>query len=260
MHTRLQRVLRQHALASAAWGVESLPIRPRPAQLPAVEPPVPTPTPARQPRPKRAGAPQSLLDAIRDRYERDAPHAHFPTDHTTIVFGEGAPDARLMFIGEAPGADEDRLGRPFVGRAGQLLDKMITAMGLKREEVYIANVLKTRPPNNDTPTPEQARRCAPYLFAQIAAVQPEAIVTLGLPATRLLLETDAAMARLRGTWASFTIPEPDPLDLLPPDLLGQTFAVMPTYHPAYLLRSYTQENRQKVWSDLRLVMDRLGIA
>ena len=126
--------------------------------------------------------------------------------------------------------------------------------------MYIANVLKTRPPNNDTPTPEQARLCAPYLFAQIAIVRPEAIVTLGLPSTRLLLGTDAAMGRLRGAWAEFMVPQRDPLGVVPRESLGARFAVMPTYHPAYLLRSYTPDNRQKVWSDLKMVMERLGLA
>lgn len=192
---------------------------------------------------------QRRLDELRERYEREAPHKHFVTAHTKIVFGEGDPRARLMFIGEAPGADEDRTGRPFVGRAGQLLDKMIHAMGLKREEVYIANVLKTRPPNNATPTKEEAALCAPYLFEQIAIVRPEVIVTLGLPASRTLLDSDETMTRLRGKWAQFNL-GPMGQDPIP---------VMPTYHPAFLLRSYTPENRAKVWSDLQKVMERLGL-
>jgi DNA polymerase len=187
---------------------------------------------------------------LRERYERDAPHRHFHTDHTRIVFGEGDPCARIMFVGEAPGAEEDRTGRPFVGRAGQLLDKMIAAMGLKREEVYIANVLKTRPPNNATPTFEEARLCAPYLFEQIGIVAPEALVSLGLPATRTLLETNDSMTRLRGRWAVF----------VPPPPYQRQIPVMPTFHPAFLLRSYTEENRARVWSDLRQVMERLGLA
>jgi len=120
-----------------------------------------------------------------------------------------------MFIGEAPGAEEDKAGIPFVGRAGQLLNKMITAMGLKREEVYIANVLKTRPPNNATPTIEEARLCAPYLYEQIAAVQPQAIVTLGLPATRLILDSSDSMGRLRGRWGQFVDPDGRAVPVLP---------------------------------------------
>ena len=193
---------------------------------------------------------QEALDALRERYEADAPHQHFVTAHTHIVFGEGDPCARLMFVGEAPGAEEDRTGRPFVGRAGQLLNKMIAAMGLERERVYIGNVLKTRPPDNATPTSEEIRICAPYLFQQIAIIQPEVIVCLGLPATRALLDTMDSMSRLRGRWASFHAPPP----------ADRAIPVMPTYHPAFLLRSYTEENRAKVWSDLRMVMDRLGLA
>jgi len=198
---------------------------------------------------------QAALDEVRARYERDAPHQHFPTDHTKIVFGEGDPCARLMFIGEAPGADEDRTGRPFVGRAGQLLDKMIAAMGLAREEVYICNVLKVRPPNNATPTPEQAALCASYLYDQIRIVSPEAIVTLGRPATQLLLNTQQVMRDLRGRWAWF----PPEDGLADGEGFEDPIPVMPTYHPAFLLRNGTVENRRKVWSDLQLVMARLGL-
>ncbi len=190
---------------------------------------------------------QALLDEVRARYERDAPHRRFITAHTRIVFGEGDPCARVMFVGEAPGEEEDRTGRPFVGRAGQLLNKMIAAMGLRREDVYIANVLKTRPPDNATPTPEEAALCAPYLFDQIRIVAPDALVTLGLPATRLILGTDQPMSRLRGRWGSFTTSD------------GRIVPVMPTYHPAYVLRNYTQDVRAKVWSDLKMVMDRLAL-
>jgi DNA polymerase len=191
---------------------------------------------------------QAALDELRARYEREAPHKRFVTAHTTIVFGEGDPCARLMFIGEAPGAEEDKTGRPFVGRAGKLLDDMIVAMGLQRADVYIGNVLKTRPPNNATPTMEEARLCAPYLFEQIRIIAPEVIVTLGLPATRVILDSTETMGRLRGHWGAFR------------GLAGVEVAVMPTYHPAFLLRSYTPENRRKVWSDLQQVMARLELA
>lgn len=194
------------------------------------------------------------LNDIRARYERDAPHKHFVTDHHSIVFGEGDPRAKLMFVGEAPGADEDACGRPFVGRSGQLLNKMIEALGLKREHVYIANVLKTRPPNNATPTLEECARCAPYLFEQIGAVQPEVIVTLGLPATRVVLNSTDSMGNLRGKWSSF----PPPGILAP--AVARPVPVMPTYHPAFLLRAYTKENRAKVWSDLQQAAKRIGLA
>ena len=144
---------------------------------------------------------------LRARYEREAPHASFKDSVTNIVWGDGPGEADLMFIGEAPGRDEDLSGVPFVGRAGQLLDKMIIAMGFCRGDqpggVYIANVLKTRPPNNATPTTAEAQACAPYLYEQIAIVQPRVIVTLGLPATHLILNTTAALGQLRGHWAAF---------------------------------------------------------
>lgn len=197
------------------------------------------------------------LAALRERYEHDAPHDRFVTDHTSIVFGEGDPDADLMFVGEAPGQEEDKSGRPFVGRAGQLLEKMIVAMGYSRGSVYICNVLKTRPPNNATPTHDEAQASAPYLLEQIRIVDPKVIVTLGRPASCLLLGTDEPMRALRGRFHDF----PGAGDAVSPSLLsGAGLAprvVMPTYHPAFLLRSYTEENRRKVWSDLQQVVARL---
>lgn len=182
------------------------------------------------------------LEALRAEHERECPEKAFIESFTNIVFGEGDPDARLMFIGEAPGADEDRTGRPFVGRAGQLLEGMIKAMGLSRESVYIANVLKVRPPGNATPTPAEIDACGPYLLRQIEIIEPEAIVTLGKPAAGFLLGDNDALGRLRGRWHE-----------------AHGVPVMPTYHPAYLLRSYTPENRAKVWNDLQMVMERLGL-
>ncbi len=194
---------------------------------------------------------QARLDALRAKYELDAPHAHFNTPHNNIVFGEGDPQAQLMFIGEAPGEDEDRTGRPFVGRAGQLLENMIKAMGVTREQVYITNVLKTRPPNNATPTKEQARLCEPYLVEQVRIIEPKAIVTLGLSASQLILKSQSPMRTLRGHWHPWpTSPESEGLGEI---------EIMPTYHPAYLLRSYTEDNRRKVWSDLTQVIDKLGL-
>lgn len=187
-----------------------------------------------------------LLADLRARYEKDAPHKQFVTAHTNIVFGDGDPASRLVFVGEAPGAEEDKQGVPFVGRSGELLNKMITAMGLSRQTVYICNVLKTRPPDNATPTAREAALCEPYLQEQLSIISPDVIVTLGLPAVRTLLKTDDTMTRLRGRWAGLTL------------IGGKAVQVMPTYHPAYLLRAYTPENRQKVWSDLQMVMQKLG--
>lgn len=194
---------------------------------------------------------QAELDAILARYIKDEPHKGFNTHFTNIVFGEGNPNADLMFVGEAPGADEDEQGRPFVGRSGQLLDKMIVAMGLTREDVYIANVLKTRPIENATPTLEQAEKCSPYLFDQIRVIDPVAIVTLGLPAARLLLRIDQSMGQLRGKWWTFRDDRSG--------LESAEYQVMPTYHPAFLLRNHTPETRGKVWSDLQQVMKRLRL-
>lgn len=261
----IERLVRQHAQTSRLLGVDFVPAYRRGVEIdsperptasgvhaasapPVAIPPVAVPrgAPAHQKGLDRPAA-QRALDALRDRYERDAPHEAFVTAHTNIVFGEGDPRARLMFVGEAPGEEEDKTGRPFVGRAGQLLNKMIEAIGLAREDVYICNVLKTRPPNNATPTPTEAALCEPYLLEQIGIVAPEVIVTLGLPATRTLLKSDESMARLRGRWGSLALPD------------GRAIPVMPTYHPAYLLRNYTPEARGKVWADLCLAMERLGL-
>jgi len=167
---------------------------------------------------------------------------------TNAVPGEGNPVARLVFVGEGPGADEDAQGRPFVGRAGQLLDKMIIAMGLKRGDVFICNIIKCRPPENRDPKPDEVFNCFPYLKEQLALIQPEIIVALGKPAANTLLENDTAIGKLRGIFHEYHY-SPD----CPPAKL------MPTYHPAYLLRSYSPENRQRVWDDLQKVMKELGM-
>jgi DNA polymerase len=162
---------------------------------------------------------------------------------TNTVFGEGDPGARLMFIGEGPGENEDLQGRPFVGKAGDLLEKQITAMGLTRAQVFIANVVKCRPPGNRTPLPDEVATCTPYLVRQIEIIRPEVIVTLGLPATRYMLgDEKIAMGKARMGWHSW-----------------RGVPVRPTYHPAYLLRNYTAETRKLVWSDLQEVMERLGL-
>ena len=188
---------------------------------------------------------QASLDALRARHDAECPHCTTATAHTQTVFGEGNPDARVLFVGEAPGANEDRLGRPFVGRAGEKLDQIITAMGLERGDVYIANVLKSRPPNNRTPLQPEIDGCSPYLAEQIKIIEPEVIVTLGGPATKLLLGVQTGITRLRGIWATFEVD-------------GREIPVMPTFHPAYLLRNYTVETRGQVWSDMQAVLERLG--
>ncbi len=170
-------------------------------------------------------------------------------DRIQTVFGEGDPQAPLMFIGEGPGQTEDEQGRPFVGRAGELLNKQIAAMGLKRDQVYIANVVKCRPPNNRAPTSVEAHTCSQFLTRQIEIILPKVIVTLGGPAAKLILNTKDGITRIRGQWHDYGGLES--VDLKIP--------VMPTFHPAYLLRSYTTENRKRVWSDLQKVMDQLGL-
>jgi DNA polymerase len=155
---------------------------------------------------------------------------------TQTVFGVGNEDADLLIVGEAPGAEEDRRGEPFVGRAGGLLDAMIGAIALSREEIYIANILKCRPPNNRDPRPDEAMVCTPYLERQIALLQPKVILALGRIAAQWLLQSDAPIGRLRGRKLGFGNPE-TPL--------------VATYHPAYLLRSPAA--KAKVWEDLRLV-------
>jgi DNA polymerase len=157
-----------------------------------------------------------------------------------IVFGVGNPKADLMFIGEAPGADEDMQGEPFVGRAGQLLTNMIKAMGLRREDVYIANIIKCRPPGNRTPERDECETCSPFLMRQIAVVQPKAIVALGAVAAKTLLAINAPMSEFRGHWYDFR---------------GTKLAV--TYHPAFLLRDPRQ--KKETWKDLQMVMKELGL-
>jgi uracil-DNA glycosylase len=158
-----------------------------------------------------------------------------------IVFGVGSPNAELMFIGEAPGADEDQQGEPFVGRAGQLLNNMIKAMGLRREDVYIANIIKCRPPGNRMPERDECETCSPFLMRQISAIKPKAIVALGAVAAKTLLAINAPMSEFRGHWFDFR---------------GTKLAV--TYHPAFLLRDPRQ--KKETWKDLQMVMKELGLA
>ncbi|HZW93358.1 MAG TPA: uracil-DNA glycosylase [Candidatus Eremiobacteraceae bacterium] len=166
-----------------------------------------------------------------------------------IVFGVGDPRAELMFVGEGPGADEDAQGEPFVGRAGQLLNNMIKAMGLRREDVYIANIVKCRPPGNRTPERDECETCSPFLMRQIAVVKPKAIVALGAVAAKNLLAINAPMSELRGRWYDFKPAGSDP------SWPGARLAV--TYHPAFLLRDPRQKG--EAWKDLQMVMKYLGI-
>ncbi len=157
----------------------------------------------------------------------------------SVVFGVGSPRAEIMFVGEAPGHDEDLQGIPFVGRAGDLLTKIIVAMGCKREEVYIANVLKCRPPQNRTPLPEEVTNCLPYLLSQIEFIQPKVIVALGATAVRALLDVHLGITKMRGHWYTF-----------------RGIPIMPTFHPAYLLRN--PPAKKEVWEDMKSVLQKLG--
>jgi len=158
---------------------------------------------------------------------------------TQIVFGVGNPSADLMFVGEAPGADEDIQGIPFVGKAGQLLTRMIEAMGFTRDEIYIANVLKCRPPGNRNPEPDEIATCEPFLFQQLASVEPKVVIALGAFAARTLLKTDAPISRLRGRVFDY-----------------RGAKLIPTFHPSYLLRS--PANKREAWDDLKLALSILG--
>lgn len=238
--------------AAAVAAATRSPIAPKPAAAP-VPPPPPAARPAppssapSAPQPASAGAtPAALAAGAPDLAAVAAAVAGcaacaLAATRTKAVPGEGNPDSPdVMFVGEAPGADEDLQGRPFVGRAGQLLDKMIAAMGFARSDVFIANILKCRPPGNRTPTPDEMSVCIPFLRRQIALVRPKTLVALGATAWKGLSgDPGASISRVRGIWQSFGgIP------------------VMPTFHPAYLLRCPSA--KRTAWEDLKLVLARLG--
>ena len=218
------------------------PAPPRPSFL---EVPIPKPTPFDDliPLPQERVAPDQKSSALQAIHNLIGDCTRCPLAYAgrrKIVFGDGDPNARLMFIGEGPGADEDASGIPFVGKAGQLLNNMIAAMGLKREEVYIANIVKCRPPANRTPEPVEANTCSPFLLEQIDVIRPQVIVALGGTAATYLLGVKQSLASLRGTWHSCR---------------GAKVAV--TYHPAFLLRDPTQKG--EAWKDLQRVMAELGL-
>jgi DNA polymerase len=198
-------------------------VRPRPAGAPARE----------------AEAPEALLAAVAEKAQA-CRACGLIEGAQKMVFGVGSPRARLMFVGEAPGEDEDRQGEPFVGRAGQLLTKIIKAMGLEREQVYIANIVKHHPPQNRTPLPEEIVACTPFLEAQIAAIRPEVIVALGKPSAEFLTGNPEGISRIRGRWHDY-----------------KGVPLMPTFHPSYLLRQ--PGAKRKVWEDMKLVLAKLNL-
>jgi len=185
-------------------------------------------------------SPEAALQALREDLGADCARCKLHTlGRTQVVFGVGNPEADLMFVGEAPGADEDIQGEPFVGRAGQLLTKIIEAIGLKREDVYIANVIKCRPPGNRNPEPDEVEQCEPFLFRQIDTVKPKVIVALGKFAAQCLLRTNDPITRIRGREFKY-----------------RDAILIPTYHPAYLLR--TPSAKREVWEDMKRVRAILG--
>ncbi len=181
----------------------------------------------------------SALKLIREDIG-DCTRCRLHKGRTNLVFGVGNMNADLMFVGEGPGADEDAKGEPFVGRAGQLLNNMISAMGIKREDVYIANVVKCRPPQNRTPERDECDTCSPFLMRQIDVIKPKAIVALGAVAAKNLLAVNDSMANLRGRWYDF-----------------RNTKLLVTYHPAYLLRDPRQ--KKETWKDLQMAMKYLGL-
>ncbi|MGD0641843.1 MAG: uracil-DNA glycosylase [Roseiarcus sp.] len=207
----------------------------------AAEPPKPSPaltaTPDEAQRSAReSAAAAQTLDELRAALQRFQ-GCGLKATATQLVFADGAPDARIMLVGEAPGADEDRIGRPFVGRAGQLLDRMLASIGLDRTKVYIANVVPWRPPGNRTPTPQETAICLPFVRRQIALVAPRLIVCLGGSATQTLLGVKEGITRTRGVWREYAGDE------------GAPIPTLPMFHPAYLLRQPAA--KRQAWADLR---------
>jgi uracil-DNA glycosylase len=201
---------------------QAVPLVESSANAPALQPPSPT------------VVAKKTLDDIR-RELGDCRRCKLCSGRKQIVFGSGSPKARLVFVGEGPGAEEDAQGLPFVGAAGQLLTKMISAMGLRREDVYICNVVKCRPPGNRNPEPDEIAACEPFLRAQLQSIGPEVVVALGKFAAQTLLREGTPITRLRGQWRTY-----------------QGMKLMPTFHPAYLLRNPAE--KKPCWEDLKAVM------
>ncbi len=187
---------------------------------------------------ERRDVPEMTLEGIKAELG-DCQRCNLSKTRHRIVFGEGNPRAELVFVGEAPGGDEDIQGKPFVGRAGQLLTKIIAAMGLTREDVYICNILKCRPPGNRNPLPDEIAICEPFLVRQLKAIKPRVICALGGFAAHTLLNSEAPITSLRGSFHDY-----------------QGIPLMPTYHPAYLLRN--QGAKKQVWEDVQKIMEMLG--
>ncbi|MCS7048248.1 MAG: uracil-DNA glycosylase [Verrucomicrobiae bacterium] len=220
-------------------GITHVDVRPETLAIPLTIPPTPASSALVASQPIRPADTETQLQQLAAEARRCTRCAELAQCRTQVVFGTGNPRAELMFIGEAPGADEDAQGEPFVGRAGQLLTKIIQAMGFARHEVYIANVLKCRPPENRTPLPMEVQNCLPYLQRQIELIQPRAMVALGATAMRALLDIQIGITKMRGRWYYY-----------------RGIPIMPTYHPAYLLRNPAA--KREVWQDMQEVVRQLG--
>jgi len=240
--------LRAYLELQQETGAMGIPRAAKKAKATAAEAPAPAPAPALAPAPAPAPAPKAerrALEVIQAEVAQCAKCGLSPT-RTNTVFSRGNPNAKLVFVGEAPGADEDAQGLPFVGRAGQLLDKMIGAMGLDPEkDVYVCNIIKCRPPGNRRPEPEEIATCIPYLHEQLAVIDPKVIVAMGNTAVGALRDTKIGITKVRGNWKLYK---------------GKT-PVMPTYHPSYLIRPSAQqvEAKKQAWEDLQAVMKQLGL-
>jgi len=251
----VRRVAAPAPVAPPAARPLAAPAPPRPQPIPA--PPaavvdlglgLPGEAPAVSVPPLDPAAKAAAFDELRRRVMACVKCEHLASSRKNVVFGVGNIHAQLMFVGEAPGADEDEQGEPFVGKAGQLLTKIIQATGLQRSDVYIANILKCRPDTpgqsagNRKPTPEEMKTCIPYLHEQIDLIQPKVLVALGATAVEGLLGKTAGITRLRGNWQIY-----------------RGIPLMPTYHPAYLLRNQAPSEKRRVWEDMLQVMEKLGI-
>ena len=190
----------------------------------------------------------AALNEIRTRHDATCPLCCAASHYTNTVLGEGSANAELIFVGEAPGDNEDAVGKPFQGDSGAKLDEMIKAMGLSREQVFLTNVLKTRPQQNQIPTQDQVDQCGSFLTEQLLVIRPKVIVPMGGPAAKQLLRQDEGISLLRGKWGVWVPPRGCKVAPIP---------VMPTFHPAYLLRNYTLETRALMWSDMKLAMTKL---
>ncbi len=236
----LQQTLLQQLRGLRRAGVTHLPPASQPTD-PDLSSAQPTDAGMNASSPPATGDSQQQLDQLRDCVAACTRCRELADQRTQTVFGVGDANARVLFVGEAPGADEDRQGIPFVGRAGQLLDKIIEASQLKRSEIYICNILKCRPPGNRNPLPDEADACREYLDGQIAAVNPEYIVCWGAVAAQNLLDTTVSIGKLRGTFHEHAGAK-----------------VLCTYHPSYLLRNPSM--KKKVWEDMQLLMAELGLS